>query len=86
LIRAHPRFFVSRFGRAEKPNRVLFPTFVPAVNAGLRLVRAGLVSGRASFLGATPLRFALEPRTSPLLRDDEPVLAAVLEPLEWPFR
>jgi len=86
LIRAHPRFFVSRIGRAEKPNRVLFPTFVPAVNAGLRLVRAGLVSGRASFLGAALLRVELELRTSPPLRDEEPGLAAVLVPLAWPFR
>jgi hypothetical protein len=81
LICTHPRFFVSRLGRAEKPNRVLFPTFVPAVNAGLRLVREGRASGRASFLEAALLRLVLDPRKRLLLRAEEPGLPAVLEPV-----
>ena len=86
LIRTHPRFFVSRLGRAEKPNRVLLPTLVPAVNAGLRVVREDRVSGRTSFLGAAPLRVALEPRTRLPLRAEGPGFAVDLAPLAWPLR
>lgn len=86
LIRTHPRFFVSGFERAEKPNRALFPTLVPAVNAGLRVVREVRESGRASFRGAAPLRVALEPRRRLLLRAEEPGFAADLAPLAWPLR
>jgi len=35
FIRTHPRFFVSCLGGTAKPNRLLFPDFVPADKADL---------------------------------------------------
>jgi len=72
----HPRFFVSRLGRAVKPNCLLLPALAPAASAGLRLspLREGRASGRASLRTALPLRGAA------------PGLAADLEPPVWPLR
>ena len=53
----HPRFFVPSLGLAVKPNRLLFPAFVPAVSAGFRLFRAaGRVSVRESLRWLLPVR------------------------------
>jgi hypothetical protein len=75
---------------------LLFPAFVPAVKAGLRLLRASgreslrappLARGSAPFLEALPLREAVALRK--VLPPREFALglpAAVLEPLLWPLR
>jgi len=73
-------------GRAEKPNRALFPAFAPAVNAGFRLPREGRASGRTSFLEALPFRAVLEPRVRLPLRAEELGLPTVLVPLARPLR
>jgi len=84
IVQTHARFFVScldfALGRAVKPYRLLFPTLVPAVSAGLRLLRTGRASGRASLRSAPPFRLALA------LRAFAPGLAAALAPLLWPLR
>jgi len=66
-------------GRAVKPNRLLLPALVPAVNAGVRVVRAGRASGRVS------LREPLLGREEALLGLPA-ALTAGLEPLVWPLR
>jgi hypothetical protein len=84
FFRTHARFFVSclgrGLGRAVKPNCLLFPAFVPAAKAGLRLPRTGRASGRESLREAVPLRGTL------LLRAVVLGLAAALAPLVWPLR
>jgi hypothetical protein len=69
-------------GGAVKPNRLEFPAFVPAVKAGLRLLRAGRASGLASFRAALPLRVPLPFLGWLLLRGAVPALPAALAPLE----
>ena len=86
FFRTHPRFFVPCLGGAVKPNRLEFPAFVPAVSAGLRLLRAGRASGRASFRAALPLRVPLPLLGWLLLREVVVALPAALAPLEWPLR
>ena len=82
FFRTHPRFFVPCLGGAVKPNRLEFPALAPAVKAGLRLLRAGRASGRASFLAALPLRVPLPFLGWLLLREVVPALPPALVPLE----
>lgn len=68
----HPRFFVPLFGRAVKPNRLLFPAFVPAARVVFRLPpgRAGRAVVLESLLrGALPLPAALAVLAWPPFRE-----------------
>jgi hypothetical protein len=85
FFRTHPRFFVSclGLGRAVKPKRLLLPARVPAVSAGLRVLRdEGRVSGRASLRGPLAVREVLLLALPVTLG----LPAAGLAPLLWPFR
>jgi hypothetical protein len=68
---------------------LLFPAFVLAVKAGLRLLRAGRAAGRESLRGALvfletlPPRAVLALREGLLLRALAPGLPAVFAPLLW---
>jgi hypothetical protein len=80
IFQTHARFFVSCFvfglGRAVKPYLLLLPALAPAVKAGLRLVRDGRASGRASWRGALP-------RVATAVRGLALVLPAVFDPFAW---
>src|SRR5208282_2248157 len=81
VVLAHPRFFVPCLAGAVKPYRLLFPAFVPAVRAGLRLpCAAGRALDRASLRGALAVRDKLPLRGAAL---DFP---AGFAPLPWPLR
>jgi hypothetical protein len=78
VIESQARFLVFCLGRAVKPNRLLFPVFLPAVKAGLRLLLPR--TERASLREALPFRERLPARAFPV---DLPV---ALTPLTWPLR
>ena len=79
ICRAHPRFFVLCLDDDVKSNRLTVPALAPVVRAGLRLLRTGRASGRASLRGALLLLTGLP------LRTVEVGFAAVLLPLLWPL-